>query len=204
MIKPCVFLKALPGQEITPWQDPWLSERVEILDQYDLSPAALHERSSVILTMHQDQRWLASQQDLLDSFVREGGTLIVQGQIAIPFLDILNPFVPINQPRLADFPIDYRQPHPIFHGIDPQTLNKRHGVAGFYARGFNPPPEHASIITTMSSGTVAVDWIAQHGAGRVFNHPGNDLWTTFADREANLALTQRLVHWSLSQTGAAR
>lgn len=198
MTKPCLFLQALPGQSSFPWLDSCLADQVDVLDQYGLSSTSLESRIVLILTMHQDQRWLHHNRGLLEHFVKSGGTLIIQGHIAIRFLGVLEQFVPLARPQLSQFKITFCRPqHPVFAGLTPQTLNLRRGVAGFYARGSNPPPKNAEIITAMSDGTLPVDWMVRLGAGLVFAHSGNDLWTTFDDRLSNVDFARRLVEWAV-------
>jgi hypothetical protein len=194
-----LFLSALPQQGDRPWRDAWLAKRVTVADQYTLSSNLLSDVRALFLTMHQDQRWLARHADLLERFMVGGGTLVVQGQVAYPFIGGLSCFQPAEDLKLADYTIELSQAHPIFERIDPSTLNRRHGVAGFYARGSHPPPMNAQVLSTMAGGSVPVDWVAARGQGRLFVHSGNDLWTTFAEPAANVDFTRRLVAWALDE-----
>ena len=88
---------------------------------------------------------------------------------------------------------------PIFSGVDPDTLNRRRGVAGFYARGSNPPPTEATVLTTLRQGEFPVDWLLGLGKGRLFVHSGNDLWTTFHEPAENARLTGNLLRWATNE-----
>lgn len=197
-MKPCTVLHALPGQSKSPWLDPWFSERVAVVNQYDLSTTLLRATRAVILTMHQDQAWLYSQRHLLDEFIQSGGTLVVQGQVAYPFAQGLSCYEFASGLKMPDYCVQMQCAHPVFADIDPITLNKRCGVAGFYARGSNPPPTHATTISTIANGRVPVDWQASYGRGRLFVHSGNDLKTIYDDAEANRSFAARQVAWAIN------
>jgi hypothetical protein len=197
MNKPCVFLKALPSQGKYFREDEELAKHVEIIDQYILSDEILKGIKVLILTMHQDQRHLLNNKLRLTEFVNTGGTIIVQGQIALPFVDGLLPFKPAEHLMLEEYEISFIQPHPVFQGIDPVSLNCRRGVRGFYARGSNPPPDDAKILTMIRKKTVPVDWEWEFGLGRVFVHSGNDLWTSFKNSEDNINITRNLITWAM-------
>jgi hypothetical protein len=175
-----------------------LAERVAVFDQYELSTKLLHDVRAVILTMHQDQRWLHSRRHILKQFIDGGGTLVVQGQVAYPFAGGLSRFRPAANLRLPDYAIELHRDHQVFDGVDPVTLNRRRGVAGFYAHGSNPPPPEATVVSSMAGGRLAVDWEVNVGKGRLFVHSGNDLWTTFSDTSANREFARRLVQWAIT------
>lgn len=196
MSKAMIFLKALGNQDRFPWQNAAIAPRVEVVDQYRLEASVLAGRKAVIMTMHQDQRFLKSRQHVLENFISTGGVLVVQGQVAIPFLECLSVFQPLPKATPQACALQFAHPvHPLFRGLDPQALAVRKGVSGFYARGCSAPPASADILTRMDSGRCPVDWVDRQGDGMLFMHPGNDLWTTYADDDANIALTLRLLDW---------
>lgn len=197
-VRPCVFLKSLPPQVRFPWGDPWIADRVEVIDQYQLSPGILEGRKAILVTMHQDLRWLERNRLLLESFTARGGTLVVQGQAAYRYHEALSIYEPFPRPGLADYPVTRLRSHPVFDGLDFDLLNLRKGVAGFYTRGSNPPPDGATVITAMAEGRVPVDWMLPWGKGGLLVHSGNDVWTTFEDPEANLDFARRLIAWALA------
>lgn len=192
-----VFLAALPPQRDLGWPAP---AAVLPVDQYALNVELLHGTQVLVTTMHQDQRWLKRQGALVRRFLEAGGTLIVQGQVAIPFLKELRPFQPMHRPRLEDYTVETLLPdHPLFDGVDPRELNCRRGVAGFYTRGSNPPPPEATVLSAAKACTVPVDWVLPIGEGRLFMHSGNDLWTTFHDQARNDHFTGNLLSWAISR-----
>jgi hypothetical protein len=176
-------------------------ERCEVsrMAQDDLAGReALRGVTAALVPMHADQRQLAAVRPVLEGFLEAGGTIVVCGQIAHPFLRDLRPFVPLARMRPADLAVRIETGHPIWAGIDPDDLTFRRGVAGFYGRGENPPPLAAQILTTVDHGRAAVDWLVERHGGRLLVHGGNDLWS-FADDETTAArLAPQLIGWLLA------
>lgn len=178
------------------WSEPQLSAHIDCIDQYELSEIHLQDYAGLILSMHVDQRWIASQTDLLENYLAGGGAIAFNGHIAYPFLPELRPFVPMKIEHVSDLAVEPQQTHPVFAGLDPARMNCRRGVAGFWGRGFNPPPEGAVVLQTLRHGTVPVDWVYYPaGGGRLFIHSGNDLWTNFERPDDNIRVAHQLVTW---------
>lgn len=170
---------------------------VRRLAQDELSgPDALRDVNAVLIPMHADQRHLATLQPVLERFLATGGTVVVCGQIAHPFLRDLRPFVPLAPMSRAELAVRIETDHPIWAGIEPRDLTFRRGVAGFYGRGENPPAPGASILTTVGRGRMALDWLSERlEGGRLLVHGGNDLWS-FADDDSTAArLAPQLLAW---------
>lgn len=206
MTRPCLLLKTGPAVARL-WSDASLSARIDCVDQYALRDIELRDYAGLILSMHADQRWIASLADLLQEYLLNGGAIAFNGHIAYPFLPDLRPFVPMKISGVGDFAVETQQDHPVFVGLDPARMNCRRGVAGFWGRGCNPPPEGAVVLQTLGQGTVPVDWIYHPAAGgRLFVHSGNDLWTNFERPEDNMRIAHQLVSWLCdfdAGTGAA-
>jgi len=162
--------------------------------------AALHDVRALLVPMHADQRQLARVRPVLEAFLATGGTIVVCGQIAHPFLADLRPFVPLVSMRPADLAVRIETPHPIWADIDRDDLTFRRGVAGFYGRGENPPPWGARVLTTVGHGCAAVDWLVERGSGRLLVHGGNDLWSFANDDTTAARLAPQLIAWLLDDT----
>jgi hypothetical protein len=161
-------------------------------------PDALCDACAVLVPMHADQRQLAAVRPVLEGFLETGGTAVVCGQIAHPFLAELRPFVPLARMRPADLAVRIEAPHPVWAGVGADDLTFRRGVAGFYGRGENPPPVATRILTTVGHGRMAVDWLLHRsGGGRLLMHGGNDLWSFADDATSAARLAPQLIAWLL-------
>lgn len=177
------------------------AERIVTVPQYDLG--AMLDRpvppAGILLTMHADQVHLQRLAPLLERYVDGGGTLVVNGHVARPFLAELTPFVPVARQRPADLQLRRVTAHPVFTRIDPADLQSRKGVYGFYGRGANPPPEGATVIHELVGERAPVDWtITRPSGGRVFCHAGNDLWGVAERPETTARLMAQLLDWILA------
>ena len=84
----------------------------------------------------------------------------------------------------------------MFAGGDPEHLTFRRGVAGFYARGGNPPPDGARVLNTLGPDALAVDWVlALPGGGRLLTHSGNDLWMYAGSADSAGRIVPQLFDW---------
>lgn len=198
-MKPCIYLATRDNPKSYFRTDTVLKKQVNIVNQYSLSEDLLKGTKAVILTLAQDQYLMMRHKDMLTNYLRIGGTIVVQGQVALPFLDCLSPFIPEENLKYHEFDITIEQPHPVVDSLEVATLNTRHGVRGFYSHGSNPPPNDATIISTMREGKVPVDWEWHHGKGRVFVHSGNDFWLTYGEDDKDLLLTKALVSWAIKK-----
>jgi len=182
-------------------------DRLVAADLYDLDGAELEQGlapyAAVLLPIHVDQRLLAARRGVLEGFLGRGGTIVINGHIAYPFLDGLTPFVPVERPRVADLEIVAGLSHPVFEGVARRDLTYRRGVAGFYGRGHNPPPEGAVPLNRLGTGDFIVDWVVRRpGGGRIFMHSGNNIWMYLGERSSAARLVPQLVGWALGEDKA--
>lgn len=191
-----LFLTTLATQGMQLLEDSNSTSRVDCVDQYELASLDLNHYSAILISMMADQRLLLSHKEKLRSYLHHGGTLVVNGHIAYKFIDELDYVSVVNTPALADFAIKRHYPHPVFSGINTETMNSRKGVCGFWSRASNPPPENAKIIHSIAGGTSPIDWEYNYdNGGRLFVHSGNDMWMTLEDENENLRLFTQLLDW---------
>jgi hypothetical protein len=186
-----------PGPTIL--RQSWAAGRIEAVDIYDLASSPFEQQRALWLTMNSDQRALQCLSDRLDGYLDQGGTVVFCGHVAWPFLPELTEFIPLRGYRLDDLHVKTIEMHPIWAGIDPDHLTFRRGVAGFYGRGYNPPPPGAHVLNAIAGGKVPVDWLVQRpGGGRLLVHAGNDLWSEWLDDTSANLLPRALLDWSLA------
>ena len=163
---------------------------VERRPQYSVSTFAGYD--GVIVPMHADQRHLAELTGDLQAHMDEGGSVLVNGHVARPFLPQLTPFVPLAGRGLDALRIHREVEHPLFEGVPTDSLTFTKGVAGFYGRGGNPAPPDAIVIHTVGTERLPVDWLVEYpSGGRLFVHSGNDIFP-FLERADVLA---RFLTW---------
>jgi hypothetical protein len=191
-----LFLSTLPDQGRELLEVTNTESQVERRDQYELSDLDLRCYRAVIISMMADQRHLQNCSAQLDSFLQGGGWIVLNGHIELPFLPELKPFEAIFKPSLEDFKLQSINEHPVFAGIEVDGLNMRRGVAGFWARGANPPPDSAQVLNTMKRGDAPVDWVYRRpDGGCLFMHSGNDMWVTVLDESINHKLFTQMLDW---------
>lgn len=184
--------------------------KIEILFQYDAVDVDWSVFDAVIIPTHCDQRHLARNSAQLQNYLNGGGTLVINGHIETEFLPELTRFEPLAIRNLQNLVINRVADHPVFSGIDSETLTLRKGVAGFYGRGTNPPPSGAEILNTVSPDQLAVDWLYRRpSGGRIFCHSGNDFCGFFTSGSADSEqIIQRFYDWmaatSLKGEGRSR
>jgi hypothetical protein len=176
---------------------PELGGRIDLLPMHDLAQHDLSNYRGLLISKHVNQRYLTGRKEQLEAYLRGGGAIVVCGHIAHPFLDELRVFVPIPGYTLADLEVKREVEHPIWAGVSCDDLTKRRGVAGFYGRGHNPPPDGALIVHTLGPARRPVDFLCRPAVGgRLLVHAGVDLWT-YLDQDDSTAfrITPQLFDW---------
>jgi hypothetical protein len=170
---------------------------VAIVPQEDLDAATLATARGLVTGNQLDQDAALALRPALEAFLDAGGRWFFNGHIVRPLVAGLDPFVPMQDPRRADFVLSRLSEHPILAGIDLAELETNRGVAGFYGRGHNPMPGGAVPVTGLRGGTVPVDWIwPRPGGGRIFSHAGNDLGQAGREWDLPPTLHARVIEWA--------
>lgn len=169
-----------------------------------LTPAQWANVGAMMVPAHADQRFLLTQRSRLEAWLLDGGTLVFNGHVAYPFLHGLQAFQPQSVPGLAGLRVHRGPAHPVFEGVDAEHLTFRRGVAGFYARGCNPPPDGALVLNTLGDNHLPIDWLqALPGGGRLLVHAGNDMWMHAQGEDSAARIAPQLMAWLLSDRDRA-
>jgi hypothetical protein len=175
---------------------PDLGSRLDVALLYDLERVELTRYSGLLIGLHADQRYLAVRRDQILDYLRAGGTVVFCGHVAYSFLPDLEPYRPIPNYKVADLEVCRSEDHPVWRGVDVNDLTWRRGVAGFYGRGFNPPPAGARIIHTLGPQAYPVDFeYASEGKGRILVHAGADLWGYLDGSSTAARIGPQLLDW---------
>lgn len=174
---------------------------IHFYQQYDTERLDWSTYDAVLLSMSADQVHLNEISPKLQAYLNGGGTLLINGHVARPFLPELSRYEPMEKRGLKELVIHRENEHPLFQHISAESLTLRKGVAGFYGRGTNPPPAGALVIHSVGPDHVAVDWLYDRPeGGRIFVHSGVELWAVLMLEEPQgLPVIQGFFDW-LSQT----
>jgi hypothetical protein len=148
---------------------------VEVIDVYELPSLDLDRFAAMLVTDMVDQEFLWQQREVVASFLAHGRVVVFCGQLLRDWLPGCGTFVPARITSMRDYAVQLVEAHPVFAGVDPRDLTFRRGVAGFFARGHNPPPHGAQVLATLTGGQPTT-WIDRTTTpGTVFAHAGNSL-----------------------------
>ncbi|MGH2732857.1 MAG: phosphate starvation-inducible protein PhoH [Actinomycetota bacterium] len=157
--------------------DPRIREMVEPIDIYELASTDLNPHGGLIIGAHVDQELLHRERAMIRNFLDEGKVIAFSGQLLHPWLPGAGPFVPRKIRSYHDYRVRVVSPHPIFEGVREDDLTFRRGVAGFFARGHNPPPEGAEVLAELPGGEPVVYVDRSSTGGVILVHAGHDLLT---------------------------
>lgn len=174
---------------------------IHFYQQYDTERLDWSTYDAVLISMSADQVHLNEISAKLQAYLNGGGTLLINGHVARPFLPELSRYEPMEKRGLKELVIRRENEHPLFQHISAESLTLRKGVAGFYGRGTNPPPTGALVIHSVGPDHVAVDWLYERPeGGRIFVHSGVELWAVLMlEGPQGLPVIQGFFDW-LSQT----
>ena len=179
----CLFLKPIKGAGGDLPSVMGFVEDADEIDHYALHAADLARYAALLLPAHLDQRYLGE---------------VFNGHVAWPMLPEFQAFVPLPQGGLDQLQVHLVTPHPVFAGVDMADLTYRRGVAGFYARGHNPPPEGAVPVLGLGPERRPCDWVYERPrGGRIFMHAGNDLWMYAGADTTAARIVPQLCAWAV-------
>ncbi len=170
---------------------------VHSVQQYETARLNWSCYDAVVVGNDADQIHLTDMTQKLEAYLQGGGTIVFSGHVSRRFVPELSLFKPLPSRGRADLVVNREADHPVFSGVDGESLTYRKGVAGFYGRGCNPPPEGAVILNSISAERWPLDWTYERPAGgRLFMHAGNDICGFFAhDAGDHPGFAQRLLDW---------
>ncbi|WP_417812434.1 hypothetical protein [Thalassospira alkalitolerans] len=170
------------------------------IDHYDLADVDLAPYQALMLPAHLDQRFFGTLSAKICAFLDDDKTLVFNGHVAWPMLAEFNEFVPLASQSLENLIIHRENDHPVFDGVLTDELTFRRGVAGFYSRGCNPPPDGATVLHSVGPDRLPCDWLYHRPeGGRILMHAGNDLWMYAGSSDSTGRIVPQLCQWA-SQT----
>lgn len=187
---------------------------IEDTDTYGLDSDAARgtilSADALIISGAADHLLLHRYRGHLTGFVRDGGRVLVNGQVVLPFIEGLARWLKLDYRSPWDLRPHALAPHPVWDGVDYRDLHFRTGVpgthsyeqlqeigvAGFYGRGYHSPlPEGALAVTGIGPNSLPLDYTYPLGAGAVLVHGGLDLEGFADERYSSARLGPNLVAW---------
>ncbi len=181
--------------------EPLVRDRMHVEDVYHLPELDLDHFAALHVSGMVDQEFLWRERDVIAGFLAAGRVVVYCGHLLRPWLPGCGTFVPAPVTSYRDYEVRIvSPPHPVFDGVDADDLTFRRGVAGFFARGHNPPPAGAEVLAELAGGQ-PVTWVDRSTTrGTIFVHAGNDL-IGFADDSSAARLGPQLVDWVEAEAG---
>ncbi|MEO0382715.1 MAG: hypothetical protein AAF234_04095 [Pseudomonadota bacterium] len=176
---------------------------VDVIDQYELAGHDLSNADGVLLSQHLDEQHLIECAPMLDRYLRQGGSISLNGPVYQPYLNGLGCYAPLPSGKAQDWILRFETKHRITDGLIADDLTYRQGVIGFWARGSFPPPLNSTVLTRMIGDDTAADFVwHRDGGGRVVVHPGNDVWFVHNDATSAGRFYANMLDWMAEERSA--
>lgn len=173
------------------------------IDMYDLPATDLESYPGIVVSSQVDQDFLYRHRHDIRQYLDAGGVVAFSGHLSRRWLPGAECFVPKAIESHEDYTVIEATPHPVFEGVEMADLTYQRGVAGFFARGHNPPPADATTLLRLGDGEPVVYVDGESTDGTIFAHSGNDL-VSFGRRSSTAArVPAQLVAWMRATSATA-
>lgn len=191
------------GSELEPRRDDRLDGDAHHTDIYDLADRLDPDRyAGVIIGTMADQEYLFRHRHALAAYLHAGRVVVWCGQLFRRWLPGCSPFIPAPLHSVEDYRVKMTSPHPIYHGVDPEELTFRHGVAGFFARGHHPVPHGATVLAELGGGQPITYAHRLADGGTVLAHAGASLHR-YSTTGTTSRLAPQLFRWIRDEANRA-
>lgn len=176
-------------------EQPFFEKHLERIDTYDLPKVDLRSFSGIVVSSQLDQDFLYHHRRRIRTYLDMGGVVAFSGHLSRQWLPGVGCFQPKSVESHDDYAVIEATPHPVFEGVEMDDLTYHRDVAGFFARGHNPPPDHATVLLRLEDGEPIVYVDEESTEGTMFVHSGNDL-IGFGRRSSTAArVPDQLLAW---------
>ncbi|WP_066298118.1 hypothetical protein [Arthrobacter luteolus] len=202
--------------------DPGWRGAISDTDTYDLNDPAkrrtILSSAALIISGAADHLLLHQHREHLSGYVRDGGRILVNGQVVLPFIDGLARWLKLDYRSPQDLRPHALAAHPVWDGVDHRDLHFRTGVpgthsharlqdigvAGFYGRGYHSPlPDGGEAVTGIGPNSLPLDYTYPLGTGEVLVHGGLDLEGFTDERYSSRRIGPNLVAWLTGSAAAS-
>jgi hypothetical protein len=174
---------------------PFFERHLNRIDMYDLSGTQLSAYSGLVVSSQADQELLYRNRHLIRHYLDTGGVVAFSGHLARRWLPGAACFEPKEIDSHADYEVVEATSHPVFEGVSMEDRPDQRGVAGFVARGHNPPPAHATTLLRLADGEPVVYVDTESTTGTIFVHSGNDLISLGRRSSTAARVPEQLLDW---------
>lgn len=175
--------------------EPLVRDRMAVADLYQLTEIDLAPYDGLYISGMVDQELLWRERDVVARFIDTAKVVVFCGQLLHPWLPGSGTFVPAPVTSHRDYEVRVVSQGGVLAGVDPRDLTFRRGVAGFFARGHNPPPPGAEVLASLAGGQ-PITWVDRTTTrGTILVHAGSDLLSFAADSTAS-RLGPQLLDWA--------
>jgi hypothetical protein len=184
-----------------PLAHPSVRNLIELIDCYDLPRLDLERYRGLVVEGMIDQEFLYCHRGLIGAYLAHGGTIVFGGHLLRRWLPSVGLFVPKQVMSFRDYEVRIVSDHPIFDGVDAHDLTYRRGVAGFFARGHNPPSPEAVVLAELAGGEPVVYLDERTTAGRILVHSGYGLLGYSLGETTAARVAPQLLAWIIDGAG---
>mgnify|MGYP003434154273 CR=1 FL=1 len=175
--------------------NPFFIENFTTIEQYQLANENLDSYTCMVIHGFVDQEFLATQKEKIRAFLNQKKIVIFSGHLFRDWLPGTSPFIPRVIHSHLDYVVTIAQPHPIFAGVDSDSMTYNKGVSGFFARGHHPIPDGAEVLLTLPGGE-PITYIDRNSTeGTILVHSGNDLFGYMQNSKSTDRISGQLLQW---------
>ena len=155
---------------------------LSFLSQYDLPYADLNTYDGLIISTHIDEYFMAEHDSRLQDYLNSGGVIFTLAEKSMEWLQQVPDW------KRSTVPLKDREVHikktdnGLLENIQPEDLEYRKGVRGFFSRGyFEAVPENSEVLITDQNNDVIlyVDRVSSNGT--IYAGAGTDLYRIYTD-----------------------
>jgi hypothetical protein len=179
---------------------PLFDEQLDRIDMYELPDIDLARYAGIVVSSQVDQAFLYRHRGVVREFLDAGGVVAFSGHLSRRWLPGVDCFEPKTIESEADYAVIEERPHPVFEGVDMADLTYQRGVAGFFARGHNPPPADARTILRLPDGEPVVFVDDRTTNGTMLVHSGNDLIGLGRRSSTAERVPEQLIEWMRAES----
>ena len=171
------------------------TEHVSVMDQYAFGDADISNYNVLYVTDFIDQEYLYTQREKIAAFLDAGNIVVSCTHIFRPWLPNVHLFTPREIRKFSDYDVVLSEDSAIFEGVDASELVSRKGVAGFFARGFQPVYHDVEVHVRFTDGTPVTYVDRTSTNGTMFIHAARDILSFVTGDNTSQRIAPQMLEW---------